>query len=215
MKAKKLVIMDIIIVILVFFELNCFGVEIIMPKEGAVFHPGDEIVVKVSTEANEQLKGIWFYAINMKESELIVVPPYEFKFTAQSDFIGSETIVADGKLQNDSHKESKIRIHVVLPNNIVLNKLMAEPQKMYLRKVPEGTQGAHFYEKKQIDVEGLYSDQITRQLSSSFTGTKYSSSNENVVTVDSEGIVKAVASGRGKIAIKNGNKQIDIDVVVK
>jgi hypothetical protein len=215
MKIKGIIIAGIVTVISVFFVFNCFGFEITEPKDGALFHPGDEIVVKVRTEPNEQLKGIWFYTINMKESELILTSPYEFKFIVQRDFLGLETIVADGKLQNNSHIELKVQINVVLPINVALDELKVDPHKIYLRKVPEGTKGAHFYEKKQLDVEGVYSDRITRQLSSSVTGTKYSSSNENVATVDSEGLVTAISSGTAKIIIRNGNRKAIVDVVVK
>jgi hypothetical protein len=215
MRRKKVIIVEIIISILFLYVLNCFGFEITVPKNGTVVHPGDEVVVKVSTEPNEDLKGIWFYTLNMKESELIFAPPYEFKFTVHPDFLGMETVIADGNLQNDSHLESKIQIHVVLPSNVVLNVLTVDPQKIFLRKVPKGTRGAHFYEEKQLYVEGLYSDGVVRSISLASSGTKYSSTDENVVTVNSDGLVKAVAPGNARITIRNGSKKIDIDVIVK
>ena len=133
MKNKKFVIVEIVIGILVFFAFNCFGFEITAPEEGAIFHPGDKIVVKVRTNPNEQVKGIWFYALNMKESELILAPPYEFEFTVHPNFMGLETVVADGTLQNDSHIESKVQVNIVPPTNAVLYELKVDPPKIYLR----------------------------------------------------------------------------------
>ena len=208
------------IVVLIGFYLmmlndSCLAFEIIKPTSGTIFKPGDKVIVKLKIEPNENLKGVWFYTIEMRDSDLDFTPPYNFKFTVPPDFSGTGTIVADGKLQDDSHIESKIQIKVVLPNNTVLNKLIIEPSKVYLIKVPEGTQGAHFYEEKQLDVEGLYSDGIKRELTYSASGTTYTSSDETIVKVDKEGKVTAQGIGRTIITARNGSYSATVDVIVK
>jgi hypothetical protein len=54
-----------------------------------------------------------------------------------------------------------------------------------------------------IYVTGHYSNSLQLNLTSDVTGTTYSSSNPNVVTVDPEGHVKAVAFGTATVTVQN------------
>ncbi len=215
MKCVKVVVFTLLILFSIKSGDICFGFEIIKPESGATFHPGDKISVELKTEATEILNGVWFYTQKMSESDFDFVPPYIFEFTVHPEFTGIETIVANGKLEDNSIIESRIQINVVLPNNIVLDKLMVEPPKIYLSKVPEGTHGAHYYVNKQLDALGLYSDGDRREITSSSSGTSYTSSNDEVVTVSPEGYVTAQAVGKAKVTVSNGNYSATVDVVVK
>lgn len=215
MKIRKVVFFILISFYLMIVTDVCLAFEIIKPTSGSIFKPGDKVIVELKTEPNENLKGVLFYTIEMRDSEFDLSPPYNFEFTVPADFSGTGTIVADGKSQDGSHIESKIQIKIVLPENIVLNKMIVEPPMIFLRKVPEGTQGAHFYEEKQLDVEGLYSDGIKREVTYSASGTTYASSDDAIAKVDSEGKVTAQGIGRAKITVKNGNFSATVDVIVK
>jgi hypothetical protein len=70
-------------------------------------------------------------------------------------------------------------------------------------------------QKRQIYVQGIYSDGVERDLRAAQTGTTYVSSNEKVVTVSADGLAIAVGPGTAQIAVRNGDKKFVLDVVVK
>lgn len=216
MTPKVLILIFILGVIVTIFSSACFSFDIIEPKAGSVFRPGDQVLVKVGTKSNEKLIGVWFGTLKLHESEIDFIPPYEFKFTISQEFVGTETIVAIAKSQDSTAIESRVDIKVALPSSVVLEKILVRAKKIYLWKVPAGTKGSQSYEQEQLDVDGLFSDGIVRDISSSSAGTRYVvSNNENIITVDSEGLVTAIAIGKAQIIIKNGNKQEAVDVSVK
>ncbi len=197
------------------FSSVCFGFEITEPKAGSIFHPGDQVTVKVVTKPSEKLIGVWFGTLKMHESEIDLIAPYEFRFTISPEFIGTETIVAIAKFEDNAAIEARVAITVVLSSSVVLEKITAREKRIYLWKVPADTENPQSYEQEQLDVDGLFSDGIVRDISASSAGTRYVSGNEKVVTVDSEGLVTAIALGKAQIIIKNGSKQGIVDVTVK
>jgi uncharacterized protein YjdB len=70
-------------------------------------------------------------------------------------------------------------------------------------------------ETRQLRVYGKYSDGVARDISSSASGTTYTSSDENIVTVDTEGRISSQSVGTAKIVVRNGNFSSQIEVVVK
>jgi pimeloyl-ACP methyl ester carboxylesterase len=59
-----------------------------------------------------------------------------------------------------------------------------------------------------IHVAGSYPGDITRDLTSSASGTTYKSSNTSIVTVDTEGNVKAIGFGRAVVTVANMGIQV-------
>jgi len=70
-------------------------------------------------------------------------------------------------------------------------------------------------EERQITVAGIYSDGFNRQITSSSMGTTYTSSDEKIVKVDSEGKVTPQALGTANITIRNGKYSATVKVIVK
>jgi hypothetical protein len=209
------VLVAVIVAELFFWGSFSYGFEITRPKNGEIFRPGDKVVVELKVGPTENLKGVMFYTLKIHESDINLIVPYNFEFTIPLEFMGTETIVANGKLQDDSHIESKVQINVVIPSNIVLKDIVIDRSKIYLTKMPAGTLGSNFYEQRQLRIKGQFSDGVVRDLSSSATGTEYLSSNSNIAIVDQQGLVTAVSPGDAKITIKNGGKQVEISVAVK
>jgi Bacterial Ig-like domain (group 2) len=58
--------------------------------------------------------------------------------------------------------------------------------------------------QQQLYVDGTYSDGSVLDLTSSFTGTTYTSSNQSVVTVNGDGLVQIVGQGFVSITAQNG-----------
>ena len=61
-------------------------------------------------------------------------------------------------------------------------------------------------DSQQLYLNGTYADGSVLDLTSPFTGTTYTTSNESVITVNGEGLVQIVGEGFGSIAARNGNR---------
>lgn len=67
---------------------------------------------------------------------------------------------------------------------------------------------------EKIYVKGLFSDGTKRDLNSSASGTMYESSDPTVATVSTEGMVRRVGGGRAFITVRNGDKQVKVEIVI-
>lgn len=115
--------------------------------------------------------------------------------------------MAVGRLLDDKVVESQLQILVTLPSTVTLLGMRVRDDQKYLFMDTGG--------KRKIRLYGQYSDGIERDVSSSATGTTYTSSDEKIAVADSNGLVTAVAPGTAKITIKNGKNEITVVVDVK
>lgn len=68
---------------------------------------------------------------------------------------------------------------------------------------------------RKISVDGFYGDGLYRNLTSPLVGTTYASSDINVVTVTSEGILEPVAPGRAYITIEHMGLKAYAEIIVQ
>jgi methylthioribose-1-phosphate isomerase len=101
----------------------------------------------------------------------------------------------------------EVEISVGLPASIVLQGLKSDiGNRLFFSRLTQ---------KRQIYTKGIYSDSVERDLRLGQTGTTYVSNNEKVVTVNADGLATAVEAGTAQITVKNGDKNLLLDVVVK
>lgn len=192
-----------------------WGLTITKPVSGTIFHSGDNVVVKAEASPGENLKGIFFITDKMEKSSLDLQTPYEFEFKIDEDFIGTLTIVADGKLVDNRHVEARVQIGVVLPPSVTLKSIKVYPEIMFLFKLPSGSDPnrIRIAEAEDLGVSGVYSDGIEREITTA--GTTYTSSDEKIATVTADGEVKAQGVGTATITVKNGDIKATVKVIVK
>ena len=206
-----------LILVIISLATACWGFTITEPKSGAVFYPGDKVIVKALSSAGENIEGVFFVATKMNKVATVSWLPYEFTFTIDSDFIGPETITAIAKMVDKTHAEAKVAINVVLPANLALKNIDVDPTLVFLYKLPFGSDpnDIRIFETKRLGVGGMYSDGIEREITGSSSGTTYASSDEKIVTVDREGKMTAQGLGNATITVKNGKYSATVKVVVK
>jgi hypothetical protein len=66
----------------------------------------------------------------------------------------------------------------------------------------------------ELPVVGDFADSVSRPLTAPSSGTSYQSSNEKVIQVLSDGMLKIVGNGKTVITVKNRGKQASLDVNV-
>jgi K319L-like, PKD domain len=67
----------------------------------------------------------------------------------------------------------------------------------------------------ELPVVGEFADGITRPLNTPSSGTSYQSSNDNVIQVLQDGLLKIVGNGKTVITVTNRGKQASLDVIVE
>jgi len=205
------------------FAHNASALIITHPNDGDVFHPGDVIALAADVGPNEtDIRKVTFNG-DQGWAQFIYAPGpiYRANLSVPKEFVGTLTLWVTG-IVGPTATESVIRsgsikIRVVLPPDIILVSMRPDPDKVFLRKMPPGSdpEEVRFTETNRIAVMGRFSDGIERSLSSSIRGTTYETSDPKVATVNSEGLVSAVAPGQATITIKNGEKRVQVPVYVR
>jgi hypothetical protein len=186
------------------------------PKQGSVFYSGNKVTVRAEPSSGENISSVYFAVPQMGKGTIDFIPPYEFSFNIDADFVGGETIMADAKLSNTTHVQAQVQIIVVLPPNVILQGIEVHPNPVFLYKLSYGSDpnDVRIFEVKSLGVGGKFSDGIQRQITSPTSGTIYTSSNEKVATVSPEGKVTAQGIGTAKITVRNGNYSAQVEVIV-
>ena len=195
----------------------CWALTITEPKPGTVYHPGDKVSVRVEAGQGENISSLFIAVPKLGKGTGFFSSPYIYEFTIDKDFVGTDTRVAIAKLSNSTAVEVRVDITVVLPSDVLLRSIDVEPKIIFLYKLPPGSDSnkVRIFETKSLGVGGLYSDGIEREITSPANGTKYVSSDEKVVAVNSDGKMTAQGIGTAKVTVKNGNFSAEVKVVVK
>jgi len=67
----------------------------------------------------------------------------------------------------------------------------------------------------ELPVVGIFADDVVRPIRLHTTGTTYSSSDEKVVTMNPDGLLRIVGNGRATITAKNRGKEATLEVVIE
>lgn len=217
MKKKVIIILAHVTLLTLLLASFSWGLTITEPKPGAVFRPGDKVTIKIQTATGENIHEIFFTAAKMNKYVIDSQPPFEFQFVIDSNFTGTEEIVAAAKLTDGTNVDAEVQIVVVLPSNIISKSISVYPTFVVLSKLPPSSDPnrVRIAETENLKVSGMYSDGIKREITSSTTGTTYTSSDEKIAKVSSEGEITAQAVGTVNITVKNGDLKAVVKVIVK
>ena len=131
--------------------------------------------------------------------------PFDFQIPLPSEYVGDITFQALGKSEeNILYTSQKQSINVKAEAELVSIKIF--PRKGLIVGIQD---------KRQLYVMGQYSDKISRNISKASSGTQYQSSNENILTVNPDGLMQAVSSGTVTVSARNGKIHDSVTVSVK
>ena len=187
---------------------SAFPLTIKQPGSNSVFYPGQKIKVIIEAASNEDIVGIVVSTTPEGDSGLILKPPYEIELTMSDKYVGNARIRALARLKDDTAVESEIDISIQLSPNVKLEKILVYKYEPIIKAL-EGK--APTTEK--LQAYGLFSDGVKRGLDI-VEGLQFTSSNPNVVTVDSKGNLTALNLGKTTITILAGDKSETVNVKV-
>jgi len=195
--------------------------RITSPRNGDTFKEGDTVkfVAELTGDPTGQIYRVSLLALadqfmgvqpQLEPScfEITTHPRYSCRFTIPYESTKTIVLSAIGKTPTGAVLSPEVVINVVFPANAVLQQLKSS-ETVFLY----GTSGLGSQDG--LLVVGKYSDGHERDLRQGSTGTRYSSSDPKIVTVDADGLVTAHSLGKAQIIVTNSDKKIVITVIVK
>jgi len=198
---------------------NAWSLSITSPQEGAEVYAGAKLQVIVKPAPGEKWEKVILGIFPMSYNPLTNQYKEDIEIPKNASGYISFDVLAVDKSGNEI--ELKRTLFVKLPLNVVLKGIVAGNDSggptVYLEKMPPGSKPVDIenYENEQLSVHGQYSDNVNRTMTTSSSGTTYTSSNENIATVSPEGKVTAQGLGTATITVRNGKYNATVKVVVK
>ncbi len=182
-------------------NLSIGEVNIVSPQEGNVFSPGDVVDIEVNvSDANATV----LVVTSTGESMLMDHSPYTFQFVIPEDSIGGLNISAGARDETGFIGWDDVTINVSSVSTLTGLTIYPEITPIYLE---EGT-------TMPLTIYADFEDGITRDITSSGSGTIYTSSNTSVASISSEGIIRTLSAGESTITVENSGIKKEITIIV-
>lgn len=178
-------------------------VQVTSPANGQVYAPGNTVNVTVQI-TSPLLANAGFLAVPAPGLGVITGTnyngsTYQASFVIPSNYAGPLTLTPDIVDSNSNPIEGVGITISVSPTTAPLSLTLVEGTFNHLLSA---TATARVY------VTGNYANGLQLDLTSSVTGTTYTSSNNQVLTVDTEGNVQAKAFGTAVVVVQNGGLKV-------
>ena len=191
-----------------FLSVPAGAVEIVSPKDGEVVSIGSELVLQVQPSPGDDIDRVYLAHSeeHMKYNDKTGF--FEQRIKLQGNTLGPVPIEVRSKNSKGVISTAVVTVHVNLPPVLPLISLRihAEQRKLVLDAVGG---------KQELQVIGEFPDGTVRVISRAVFGTTYQSRNEQVASVDANGVVTAVGVGETIIVVRNGEKETQTKVVVR
>ncbi len=196
------------------------GIDIVEPVEEQHYKMGEKGKIVVKAKPGVELKGVslGFEALSFNTLRNEYVGYFQIPANIQPGNLDIKVyaITKDGK-----GTEATLNIIAEFPPDVILTGIEMGDfgfDTIYLDKLPPGSAMANVevHETENLYVHGIYSDGIKREkITSPNYGTTYSTSNEKVAIVTSDGLVKAIGIGKSVITARNGRFTVSKEVIVE
>jgi hypothetical protein len=188
------------------------NISIVSPLDGTVVQPGEILHIDVSVPSDKPVRLMTIISPLGWSNEIRESPPWSFTLTIPKDdgvsggasLLGKHPVYADLALVGQRETGASIIVDVERPDMPI--KLWTQNSSI----LPET-----FGEKERIIVSGVFSDGTDLDLNESCC-LSFTSSDENVAAVDSDGMVTAVGPGHAFITAmyRHGDQHVQLPIPV-
>ncbi|MEW6544211.1 MAG: PKD domain-containing protein [Nitrospirota bacterium] len=201
---------------------SALAFRITAPVADSTLASGQEIPVRVELGMEIGISRVRYYWYRQGEEPLVaqlarpaleatasVSPPYGGTLRVPAEAFGVLRLLAVGEVTRGrlAGKEEFDEVLVRVAPQAALTGVEFEVEKPWrletLGKILE------------VPVVGQFADGVTRRIGGASSGSVYRSSDEAVVAVDSDGLIRVAGNGRAIVTVANGGKEGTISVVVK
>lgn len=170
--------------------------SIVSPYSGMSVQPGQQI--SVAAQAANGFTPVLATAATPGLIVPMTVPGLTASITAPTGIAGATTLWVDAADANGNVESAQVTLYVV--SSAALQSISVTPPRLDISGLASAT--------PHLVVTGSYSDGSMLDLTSSTTGTFYSSDTQSVATVDSDGNLTAVGMGYAGITVSNGGFEV-------
>ena len=208
MKVFKLFINTFFISII--FSSICFAapdVKITSPQEGTLVYPGEEITVTIEAVDGFQIREGDLGPFAQPEQNITSLP-VTVKYIIPIKAVGTTKVTAIATDITGRYGVDEVILKVEQTATLQSLKVSPDDQIWYQTDWNGNIDDSSIY----IGVSGVYSDGITRNLKND-PNTAFTSSNPEIILIDSKGKVTPHKIGDAKITVSNSGLSVDIPVV--
>jgi len=167
------------------------GVRISSPVAGSTVAPGQTVTVLLEADSGVSLSEAML--VSPGATRKTVSPPWQFDLTVPESLTGDFPISLAAKDAGGVMHLDNILLRIQTPAALI--SLTVVPDSMVIDSIGV---------IQNVTVNGYYADASVRSLSSAASGTVFATSNPSVVTVDANGVVRAVGNGSAMITASHG-----------
>ncbi|MCE9667317.1 choice-of-anchor A family protein [Myxococcus stipitatus] len=178
------------------------SLSITYPTPDTRVKPGSTLTVNVSASGGFQPETV--VIVGAGRATILEAAPFSTLFQIPEEAIGTVEFVAFGI---DAQGQMLSSPHVSLP---VVNSAGLKTIEVLNGDATLSGPGA----RRKLVVHGLYSDGVTRDISSPTLGTRYSTSNASIATITADGTLTGVSKGMATVMVLNGTVLTSITVTV-
>ncbi|MGH7228055.1 MAG: PKD domain-containing protein [Nitrospiraceae bacterium] len=207
---------------LCFFPCQTLAFTITAPAEKSVLTSGQEVTVTVDLGAEIGVRRVQYYwyrhgtePVTAQQASASLVatasaaPPFGGVLTVPIEAVGSMRLLAVGEVARGrlASWDEFDEILVQVEPSAELTGIEFEVEKPWkldtIGKILE------------TPVVGQFADGVIRQIGGGTAGSMYQSSNDQVITVYPDGLLRVVGNGKATITVTNRGKQGPLEVAVK
>ena len=186
-------------------DTNIDWLEILGVTNGQPVRAGDAITINLRTKDDRALSAVAIYGLT--DGILITNAPFQALITVPQDSLGTFSF---GALASDTDNQIAYSIVTVqISTTSTLQSIIINPATATLK----------FAEDFSLQVLGVFSDGISRNIASASAGTTYDSSDASRVSVDTNGVLRPIQNTTTPVTIfvTNGfvwtNVEVTVDLV--
>ncbi len=182
-------------------------ITIVSPSPGKIFDSGTTIPITVSID--HSLKPAT-YDINIPG--VAVIPGSDYNggaffasYIAGGDVAGPVTLIPE-IMDTDNVYITGVPMQIVIRPTSALSAITIAPGYYIFNALEDTTH---------LNVQGQYPGNLQVDYTQGITGTRYASSNNGVVSVDADGLVRATGFGAASVTVRNGSASAHATFIVQ
>ena len=211
--------------------------SIIEPKESSIHHSGDHISVALAlkdlpgvTKVNYYWYGEFDDMLRERVEEKLALvstanntPPFGGNILVPKEAIGTYRLLALAEQGGRQSQHESLAIFDEILIQIEPNAELVEIDFQTDKPLRLGRAGGtRVYDQVdflgktiELPVIGRFSDGVTRFLRGQTTGTTYQSANDNIISVNPNGVLRLVGNGETVLTVKNRNQAATLKILVE
>ncbi|GJL60549.1 MAG: hypothetical protein NPIRA03_34060 [Nitrospirales bacterium] len=211
--------------------------SIIEPKEFTVHQSGDQISVSLDLEGLPGVTKVNYYWYSefddmlreFVEEKLALVataknsPPFGGQILIPKEMIGTYRLLAVAEQGGRQSQHESLAIFDEILIQVEPDAELLEIDFQTDKPLKFGrASGTRVYDQVdflgktfELPVIGRFSDGISRSLRAQSTGTTYQSANDNIISVNPNGVLRLMGNGETTLTVKNRHQEATLDILVE